>query len=257
MKFCSTCLSFCPPPPPISTKNEAKGVVVSGEFVFLEQNNPTQDYGQFNAEYVKRNSAQDNDPETKLVFVSRFQPSEMQSSPPKNSELFQMPIPTNQLVEFQSPISILEFQPPVQEEQAQALGVQERFQSPIPIKETLGQFQSNSLIQKAQMLDQRQNWSQSVWDIPPSTSATPLPYEQINFETSKEPSPPPEQIVFGAGFMSIRRPDGVPSSMDGVEISQSPSQVDKSIQNESRYPSPTPSPKTQSGGDKAVRYLFV
>ncbi len=133
------------------------------------------------------------------------------------------------------------------------------FESPIPIKETLGQVQSKSLIEEVQMLDQRQNWTQSVWDIPPSTSTTPLPYQQINSETNKEPSPPPEQIVFGAGFMM-----GPPYSNQinlqkesAVEISQSPSQVDKSIQNESRNPSPATNPKAKSGGDTAIRYLSV
>ena len=57
--------------------------------------------------------------------------------------------------------------------------------------------------------------------------------------------------------MPIRRRDGVPSSIDGVEISQSPSQIDKSIQNESRCPSPTPSPQASSGGDNVVRYLLA
>ena len=246
MNNCSTCLSFCPPPPPISAKNEAKEVVVRGELVFFQQDSLTQSD-------VKSDTLQilDNSSEKRLVFVNTAE-----ISPQKNSELFQRPVPTNQLAEFQSPISNQKFQPPVQEDQAQAqaqaLGAQERFQSPIPIKEAPGQVQSTSLTQKAQMLDQGQGWSQSVWDVPPQKSAAPLTYEQ-----SKEPSPPPKQIVFGVGFMPIQRPDGVPSSMNGVEISQSPSQVDKSIQNESRCPSPTPSPKATSGRDKAVRYLFV
>jgi hypothetical protein len=166
-----------------------------------------------------------------------------------------MPIPTNNLAESQSPISNQKFQPPVQELQAQAPGAQERFQSPIPIDEAPRQFQSTILTQEAQMLDQRQGWSQSVWDVPPQKSATPLPYQQINYETSKES--PSSEFVFGVGFMSIRRRDGVPSSMNGVEISQSPSQVDKSKKNKSGSESPAPSPNAPSGGDKAVRYLLV
>ena len=57
--------------------------------------------------------------------------------------------------------------------------------------------------------------------------------------------------------MPIQRPDGVPSSMNGVEISQSPSQDDNSNNNKSGFPSPAPNPQKPSGGDKAVRYLFV
>ncbi len=243
MKFCSTCLSSCFPPPSILENSQDKKPVVSGALVFVQQDSLTQSdgYDAVNATQIPTNIS----PVNMLVFVN---PAKI--SPPKNSELYQRPISTNQLVEFQ---------PLVQEDQAQAqaLVVQERFQLPIPIKEAPRQFQSTILTQEAQMFNQQQYWGQSVWDIPPSTSATPLPYEQINFETSKEPSPPPEQIVFGAGFMPIRRRDGVPSSMDGVEISQSPSRVDNSIQNESRYPSPTPSPEAPSGGDKAVRYLLV
>ena len=231
MKLCSTCLSFCPPPPTISAKNKAEGLVVSGELVFVQQDSLTQSD-------VKSDTLQilDNSSGERLVFVNTAE-----ISPQKNSELFQRPVPTNQLVEFQSPISNQKFQPPVQEDQAQAqaqaLGAQERFQSPIPIKEAPGQVQSTSLTQKAQMLDQGQGWSQSVWDVPPS--------------------PPPKQIVFGAGFMPIRRRDGVPSSMDGVEISQSPSQDDNSNNKKSGFPSPATNPQKPSGDDKAVRYLLV
>ncbi len=130
------------------------------------------------------------------------------------------------------------------------------FQRPIPIKEAPRQFQSTSLNSEVQIFDQKKYLGLSMWDIPPSNSATPLPYQQINYETSK--GSPSSEFVFGVGFMSIRRGSGgVPSSMDGVEISQSPSQIDKSIQNESRYPSPAPSPQATSSGDKAVRYLLV
>ena len=238
MKFCSTCLSFCPPPPPISAKNEAEGLVVSGELVFVQQDSLTQSD-------VKSDTLQilDNSPEKRLVFVNTAE-----ISPQKNSELFQRPVPTNQLVEFQSPISNQEVKPQFQGMQAQAPGAQELFQSPIPIKEAPGQVQSTSSNLEVTIF----NGARSVWDINPSNSATPLTYEQ-----SKEPSPPPQKIFFGAGFMPIRRRDGVPSSIDGVEISQSPSQIDKSIQNESRCPSPTPSPQASSGGDNVVRYLLA
>ena len=120
------------------------------------------------------------------------------------------------------------------------------FQRPIPIKEAPRQFQSTILTQEAQMFNQQQYWGQSLWDIPPST-----------YQQSKEPSPPPEKIVFGAGFMSIRRQDGVPSSMSGVEISQSPSQDDNSNNNKSGFPSPAPNPQKPSGGDNGVSYLLV
>ena len=248
MKLCSTCLSSCFRHSSILENGQDNQPVVSGALVFVQQDSLTQSD-------VKSDTLQilDNSSEKRLVFVSRVLSAEI--SPQKNSELFLMPIPTNNLAESQSPISNQKFQPPVQELQAQALGAQERFQSPIPIKEAPGQVQSTSLTQKAQMLDQRQGWSQSVWDVPPQKSATPLPYQQINYETSTES--PSSEFVFGVGFMSIRRRDGVPSSMNGVEISQSPSQVDKSKKNKSGSESPAPSPNAPSGGDKAVRYLLV
>ena len=241
MNNCSTCLSSCFRSPSILENSQDNQPVVSGALVFVQQDSLRQSD-------VKSDTLQilDNSFEKKLVFVSRVVSAEI--SPQKNSELFQRPVPTNQLVEFQSPISNQEVKPQFQGMQAQAPGAQELFQSPIPIKEAPGQVQSTSSNLEVTIF----NGARSVWDINPSNSATPLTYEQ-----SKEPSPPPQKIVFGAGFMPIRRRDGVPSSMDGVEISQSPSQIDKSIQNESRCPSPTPSPQASSGGDNVVRYLLA
>lgn len=228
MNNCSTCLSFCPPPPPISAKNEAKGAVVRGELVFFHPEDLTPS--------DKTRIPTDISSGERLVFVNTAEISSQ-----KKSELFQMPVPVNHLAEFQSPISNQKFQPPVQEDQAQAqaqaLGAQKRFQSPIRIDEAPRQFQSTILTQEAQMLNQQQYWGQSVWDVPPS--------------------PPPKQIVFGVGFMPIQRPDGVPSSMDGVEISQSPSQDDNSNNNKSGFPSPATNPQKPSGGKNGVSYLLV
>ncbi len=236
MNNCSTCLSFCPPSPPISAKTNSREAVVSGQLVFVhKKKDQTPSAGSSDDENISSDKTHISSVE-RLVFVNTAEISSQ-----KNSELFQMPVPVNHLAEFQSPISNQKFQPPVQEDQAQAqaqaLGAQERFQSPIPIKEAPGQVQSTSLTQKAQMLDQGQGWSQSVWDVPPS--------------------PPPKQIVFGVGFMPIQRPDGVPSSMNGVEISQSPSQDDNSNNNKSGFPSPAPNPQKPSGGKNGVSYLLV
>ena len=247
MKFCSTCLSFCPPPPPISAKTNSGEAVVSGQLVFVHQGDPTPSAGSSDTKNISSDKIRiptDISSGERLVFVNTAEISTQ-----KNSELFQMPVPVNHLAEFQLPIFNQEVKPQFQGMQAQAPGAQELFQSPIPIpipiKEALGQDQSTSLNSEVQIFDQKKYLGQSMWDIPPSNSATPLPQSQSL------------EFVFGVGFMSIRRRDGVPSSMNGVEISQSPSQIDKSIQNESRYPSPTPSPEATSGGDKAVRYLLV
>jgi hypothetical protein len=145
----------------------------------------------------------------------------------------------------------------------------------------------NKLQNEMQIAVQNEMQNYRNWDIDPVSQSSPPsspppspppPRVKLNLfplpedgDDGRPKSPVPADNIVGVGFMSIRGPDQIPSSnseiinqpqsLSAVEISQSPSQVDKSIQNESmnitRSSSPASSPIAPSGYSPAIRYLWV
>ena len=81
MKFCSTCLSFCPPPPPISAKTNSGEAVVSGQLVFVHQKkDQTPSAGSSDDKNISSDKTRIttyNSLENRLVFVSRVESAEI------------------------------------------------------------------------------------------------------------------------------------------------------------------------------------